>query len=166
EFMIALPSMMIGVAVLSLPTNLAKVTLFADGWIVIVGGGILFILFASLATKLTMMFPGEEFYTYTSYLVGKPVALLFTFINACIGLFLSSFSVRSVAYISQQSFFEQTPMEVLALGFLLIVVYAVANSRIGIFRLNILFFPIILMSFIIIGIFNIKWFELSNLLPL
>src|SRR5690625_3233624 len=166
EFMIALPSMMIGVAVLSLPSDLAKVTLFSDGWLSIVLGGVIFTFFTILGAKIVSLFAGEQFLTYTSFLVSKPVAIVLTIVNVCIGLFLSAYSVRSVAYISQQSFFEQTPMEVLSLCFLLVVIYAVSCSRVGIFRLNVLFFPIIMITFFLISIFNIQWFDMNNIFPL
>lgn len=166
ELMIALPSMMIGVSVLSLPSELAKVTLFSDGWIPIILSGIIFISFAFLAAKLAAYFPGKQFVSYTSTLVTKPVAIALTFIHALIGIFLSALSIRSVSYISQQYLFEKTPIEVLALMFLLVVVYAVSGSRAGVFRLNVLFLPIILVTFIILTLLNIEWFELDNFLPM
>jgi len=119
-----------------------------------------------LGTKLATLFPNQSFLSYTSFLVSRPVAIVLTLANVCIGLVLSAFSVRSVAFISQQYLFERTPMEVLALLFLLIVVYAVSGSRAGVFRLNVLFLPIILISFLFVGVMNIKWIETENLLPI
>lgn len=166
EFMIALPSMMIGVAVLSLPSELAKVTLFSDGWVSIVLSGIIFTFFSILAVKLATLFPEQSFLSYTSFLVTKPVAIVLTILHVVIGLVLSAYSVRTVAYISQTYLFDHTPVEVLTLLFLLVVVYAVSGSRAGVFRLNILFFPIILVTFLFVWVFNIKWFESANFLPL
>lgn len=166
EFMIALPSMLIGVSVLALPSQVASVTSFSDGWISILISGVMFTIFAILGTKLAALFPNQSFLSYMSFLVTKPVAIVLTFVNVCIALFLSAFSVRSVAYISQQYLFNHTPMEVLALLFLLVVIYAVSGSRAGVFRLNVLFLPIILVVFLFVGIMNIKWIEAENFLPL
>lgn len=166
EFMIAIPSMLIGVSVLALPGDVATVTSFSDGWISIVISGIIFILLAVLGTKLAALFPDQSFLSYTSYLVTKPVAIVLAMINVVIALYLSAVSVRSVAFISQQYLFDRTPLEVLALLFLLVVIYAVSGSRAGVFRLNVLFLPIILVVFIFVGLMNIKWIEAENFLPL
>jgi len=165
EFMIALPSIIIGVSILSLPSEVAKVTQFSDGWVSILLGGIIFTLFAVLATKLATLFPEESFFSYTSFLVTKPVAIILVFLNILVGLFISAYSVRSVAFISQQYLFNDTPMEVIALLFLLTIVYAVSGSRAGVFRLNVLFLPIILFVFLFVGLFNIQWFDPPNMLP-
>src|SRR5690625_1552851 len=165
EFMIALPSMMIGVSVLSLPSEVASVTKFSDGWISILVTGVIFTLFAVMGVKLASLFPDKSFFDYTSFLVTRPVAIVLVFINVFIALFLSAYSVRSVAYISQQQLFDQTPIEVLGLLFLLVIIYAVSGSRAGIFRLNILFLPIILGAILFVGLFNIQYFDLPNFLP-
>lgn len=166
ELMIAIPSIMIGVSVLSLPSEVASVTSFSDGWVSILFSGMIFTIMIVLGTKLVALFPNQSFLTYTSYLVSRPVAIVLTLINVCIGISLSALSVRSAAFISQQYLFEKTPMEVLAISFLLVVIYAVSGSRAGVFRLNILFLPIILVSFLFVCVMNIKWIEVENLLPL
>lgn len=165
EFMIALPSMMIGVSVLSLPSEVASVTKFSDGWVSILVTGVIFTLFAVMGVKLASLFPDKSFFDYTSFLVTRPVAIVLVFINVFIALLLSAYSVRSVAYISQQHLFDQTPIEVLGLLFLLVIIYAVSGSRAGIFRLNILFLPIILGAILFVGLFNIQYFDPPNFLP-
>lgn len=166
EFMFAFPSVLIGVAILSLPSDVAKVTSFSDGWVSIFLAGIIFTLLTILGLKLAALFPGKSFLTYTSFLISRPVAITISIILILLAIFTTAYSLRSVSFISQQYLFDQTPMEVLALAFLLVVIYAVSGSRAGIFRLNVLFLPIILLAFIFVVFFNIKWFEVNNLLPL
>src|SRR5690625_3242747 len=166
EFMILIPSMVIGVSILTLPSAVAQATLFADGWISILIAGLIFTFIAILGTKVAALFHDKSFLTYTSILVTKPVAIVLAFINIFIAIFISALSVRNVAFISQQYLFDHTPMEVLALSFLLVVVYAVSGSRAGVLRLNVLFLPIILFAFIFVGLFNIKWFDSPDLLPM
>lgn len=166
EFMIAIPSVIIGVGILSLPREVAIVTLFSDGWISILVAGIMVTFITILATKVAALFPGKSFLSYTTYLVTKPIALLFLFIIITVSLFFSAYSTRYIAYIAQQYLFEHTPMEVIALSFILVVVYAVSGSRAGLFRLNLLFLPIILFVFLFVGIFNVTWIERNNFLPL
>ncbi len=166
EFMIAFPSILIGVAILSLPGDVAKVTSFSDGWVSILVAGIAFTVITILAVRLTALFPDDSFLTYTSFLVSRPVAIGLTLVFVFLSITTVAYAVRSIAFIAQQYIFDQTPMDVLALSFLLIVVYAVSGTRAGIFRLNVLFLPIILFAFVIVGLFNLKWFEPSNLFPL
>ncbi len=166
EFMIALPSVIIGVSILSLPSEVAQVTLFSDGWVSITLAGVILTFIAILAVKVATLFPEQSFLSYTSYLVTRPVAMILAFIYIILSLFISAFAIRSVAFISQQYLFDHTPMEVLALSFLLVVIYAVSGSRAGIFRLNVLFLPIILLAFLLVGLFNIQWIEPVNYLPL
>jgi len=64
ELMIALPSIIIGVSVLSLPSEVAKVTKFGDGWVSILLAGIIFTFFAILAAKLAALFPEKSFKSY------------------------------------------------------------------------------------------------------
>lgn len=166
QLTIALPSAIIGVAILSLPREVAIVTLHSDGWISILLAGILSTFIAVLGAKVAAQYQDKSFYDYTSFLVTKPIAIVIVAINIIIAIYLCAYATRNIAYISQQYLFEQTPIEVLALTFLLVVVYAVSGSRAGIFRLNLLFLPIILIAFLFVGIFNFTWIESSNYLPL
>lgn len=166
EFSIAVPSVIIGVGILSLPREIAIVTLFSDGWVSILLAGIIVTIFAVMATKVAMSFPDQSFLSYTSYLVTKPVAFLFLVIIFLIALVFCAYSTRYIAYISQQYLFEHTPIEAIALSFLLVLVYAVSGSRAGLFRLNLLFLPIILFIFLLVALLNVTRIEISHYLPL
>lgn len=166
EIVFAIPSIIIGIAVLGLPNEIASNTLFADGWITIVVAGMILTVVTLLGTKLAATFPGESFLSYTSKIISKPIAYLFTVIFIFIFIFFSAHVLRATAYITKGYLFTRTPIEVLALALLLVVVYAVSGSRAGLFRLNILFLPIIISVFVIVSLLNIKWMNTSNLLPL
>lgn len=166
EFMFAYPSVIIGITILSLPSDVAQVTNFSDGWISILIAGILITFMAILAVKTASQFPDKPFLEYTSILVTKPIAMIIALLYSLTGILMSAYITRSVSYISQQYLFDRTPLPVIALGFILVVIYAVAGSRIGLFRLNILFLPIILFVYLFVGILNIPWYEATNYLPL
>src|SRR5699024_12700681 len=100
ELMIAFPSIIIGIAILSLPRDVALATLYSDGWVSILLAGIFFTFIAIIAAKLAATFPNKSFYDYTAYLVTKPVAIGLVFINVVFGLFLSSYSASSISFIS------------------------------------------------------------------
>lgn len=166
ELMFALPSTIMGVSILSLPRKLALDTLYSDGWISLLLAGVFFAILAVIGTKVASKFPNQSYFSYASTLMTKPIAIGVVIIQIILFIGLSAFSIRSLAYISQQYLFEHTPMEVISLSFLLVVVYAVSGSRAGLFRLNVMFLPIILFVMIIIAVFNITWIDLKNFLPL
>src|SRR5699024_6778292 len=166
EIMIAIPSIVIGVGILSLPRFLATVTTAADGWISILAGGVLAIGMTWIIAKLAASFPHQSFLSYASRIVTKPVAVVLTFLFAFFFLQVVAFQVREIADISKQYLFNRTPVEVLALVFLLVVVYAVSGSRAGLFRLNMMFFPIILFISSLVIFFSINRFESEHLFPM
>src|SRR5699024_5951757 len=127
--------------------------------------GILFSILAILAVKVAQSFPNDSFFTYTTYLLNKPFAFI---VLLCIIIFttlISSYILRSVAFMSKQYLFTNTPPEVITLTFLLVVIYALCGERIDLFRLNLLFVPIIIFIFLMVGVFSIETFEYENLLP-
>jgi len=61
---------------------------------------------------------------------------------------------------------DETPIEILGLIFLFVIMYAVAGSRAGLFRLNMMFFPFILVISLLLFIFNIRLVELKHFQPI
>ena len=80
EFICAYPSIIIGVAVLELPSLVAAETSFSDGWISIFLAGVIFTVLAILAVKVAMCFPDQSFFSYTSFLVTRPIAITISLI--------------------------------------------------------------------------------------
>ncbi|WP_404452097.1 spore germination protein [Virgibacillus necropolis] len=166
EIMIAVPSIVISVGILSLPRNLATTSVASDGWIAILVGGALAVLITWLLAKLAIRFPNQSFFTFTSNILSTPVAIIISILFAVIWLSVAAHQVRSIADVSNLYLLYHTPVEVTALCFLLVVVYAVSGSRAGLFRLNMLFLPIILFIALTVFAFNLKWFEPNLLLPM
>lgn len=165
EIMIAVASMIISVGVLSLPKDLATVTKFADGWVSIVLGGVITILFTWLATKLALSFQHQSFMSYATLITTKSTAVALTFTFSIVWISAAAYQVRKIADISKEYLFQHTPIEIIALAFFLVVVYAVSGPTVGLLRLNMLFFPIILFILFVIMIFNMNLFSAKNLLP-
>ncbi|WP_010651688.1 GerAB/ArcD/ProY family transporter [Oceanobacillus massiliensis] len=166
DILIAVPSIVIAVGILPFPRILAEKTVTADGWLAIVISGLLAIMLTWITAKLASNFPHQSFFTYASSLVTRPAAAILTFLFALQGVLLTSFEVSAITDISHQYLFERTPFEIVALIFLLVVVQAVAGSRVGIFRLNSMFLPIILVATAILVFFSIGYVEVENILPL
>ncbi|MFD2044741.1 endospore germination permease [Ornithinibacillus salinisoli] len=166
DIMIAVPSMLIAVGIISFPRHLAESTKASDGWAAIVLGGILAIVLTWSVAKIAASFPNQSFLAYASFLVSRPVAVVLTFLFAIQGIMIAALEVRSITDISHQYLFDRTPMEVVSLTFLLVVVYAVSGSRAGVLRLNALFLPIIYLTTAILIFFSIGFMEGKNLFPI
>jgi spore germination protein len=163
--MITVPAILIGGGILSLPAQVAGKTIGSDGWIAILASGILALVLTWFVAKLAAGFPNQGFLNYASAIITKPLAVIITIIFACISLLAAAYVIRTTANIAKEYLFDHTPIEAISLALLLVVVYAVAGSRVGLFRLNMLFFPFTVVIGITILVFNYKLFDLSNLLP-
>ncbi|TRM11547.1 GerAB/ArcD/ProY family transporter [Lentibacillus cibarius] len=165
ELMIAIPSVVIGVGVLSLPRSLAESTNVADGLFVLLFGGLCVVFITWLVAKLAVQFPQESFFSYTTSVTSKPVAVIYTLLLSVYGLSMTAFETRVIAAVADQYLFNRTPFGIIALIFLLVVMYAVSGSRTGLFRLNMIFLPIIAFITLLVIIFNIGMFVPGNLFP-
>lgn len=165
EIMIAVPSIAVGVGILSMPRNIAEATVSADGVVSLVVSGAFIVFFTWLVAKLASSFPQQSFLTYSSRIISKPIGIVLTFLLSVQGLMITAFEVRVIADVASKYLFSETPFEVIGLAFLLIVVYAVSGSRAGLFRLNMMFFPIIVFISILVVLFTMGLFEMDNVLP-
>ncbi|MFD0692868.1 endospore germination permease [Paenibacillus sp. GCM10027628] len=165
DIAITIASMIIGVGVLNLPRDLAKSTESSDGWISMTAAGLLAIGTAWILAKIATHFSQQGFFAYTSAAVTKPIAYVVTTALAVYFLSFVAYEVRAIANISKQYLFERTPVEAISLSFLLVVVYAVAGSRVGIIRLNILFLPFIIMITLIVLAFSMGKLSIEDLKP-
>jgi spore germination protein len=165
EIMLGTASMVIGIGILTLPRLVARVTESSDGWMSILIAGILAIFLAWVAAKLASRFPQMTFITYTERIATKPVAIILTCLMFIYFFFFSAYITRGIAIIAKQYLFDETPVEVIALIFILIITYAVAGSRVGLLRLNLLFFPIVLFFIVMLLSFSTGLVELKNLKP-
>jgi spore germination protein len=160
----AVASMLIGVGILTLPRQLAESTK-VNGWMSITIAGVFFIFFGWFTAKLASRFPKKTFLDYTAAIATKPVAIFLSLVLGLTFLFLVSFEVRALGNITKLYFFDRTPVEVITLVYLLVVIYAVAGSRAALFRLNIMFLPIVLFVTLLVQFFNLHLFEMNNLKP-
>ncbi|MCG1027961.1 endospore germination permease [Virgibacillus halodenitrificans] len=165
EILFAVPSIVIAVGILILPRSLASVTVSSDGWVALLIGGLLAIFVTWVTAKVAAAFPSQNFITYATTLVKRPIAVILTFLFAIQGIILTAYEIKQVSYTSQQYLFDRTPMEIISLSFLLLVVYAVAGTRAGVFRLNVMFLPIIIFATIILIVFSLVFVRVENVLP-
>ncbi|MFC4320033.1 GerAB/ArcD/ProY family transporter [Litchfieldia salsa] len=158
-------SMMIGVGVLTLPRLVANHTKAFDGWISILMAGLFFLSFGWFLAKIISSYPKKTFYEYTTLIMSKPAAVILTITLSVAFLLTCSLEARVIANISKLYMFDQTPIEAVALVFLLVVIYAVSGSRVALLRLNLMFLPIVIVITLLVQAFNVTLFQIENLRP-
>jgi spore germination protein len=165
EIQLGIASMILGTGILTLPRLVAEKTLYFDGWICIATAGLFAIAFAWICAKLACRFPKMSYFEYLPRIVTKPVAHVIVLLTAVYFFLILAYVVRGISEVSKRYLFEKTPIEAIALTFLLVVIYAVAGTRAGLLRLNIMFFPITLSVTVFVQVLNIGEIEVEHLRP-
>lgn len=165
DLMIAIIVNMFGIFTLTLAREVAKDTFSIDGWIAILIGGAIACFIGWVLAKIAVAFPNESFYSYASYLLTKPVAVVMTFIFSLQYLIITAFQIREIASLAHQYLFDRTPLEVITLSFLLVIIYAVSGSHAAVFRLNVIFLPIIIFGLLILILLPIGVIRKEDFLP-
>jgi spore germination protein len=165
EMTITITSMIIGVGILNLPRLLARETSSSDGWISIAVAGGAALLLAWFLAKFSILFHEQGYFLFTAQIATRPVAFIATGAITLYFLMFSAYEVRAIANISKQYLFERTPVEVIALAFLLVLTYAVSGSSVGLLRLNVLFLPLVLFIALVVLSFSTSIFKLDELQP-
>lgn len=166
DIMIAVTSNIIGISTLTMPRLIAQDTTAADGWIAILIGGGFACLFAWVIAKIASSFPNQSFFTFTSYLLSKPLAVIITVLFILYFIVITAYQVREVTVLAHQYLFDKTPVQVISLLFLLVVIYGVSGSRAAIFRLIVLFYPTVIIGLLLLTFLPLGLFKLDNLLPI
>lgn len=165
ETVFTISSLMIGVGIMTLPRTVAKATNSSDGWLSILIAGGVALLMAWLIAKLSVRFRNRTFLEYVGDKTGKPIAYMVGALYILYFLAFTSYITRSVAELTKQYLFDWTPGEVISLGFLLVVIYAVSGSRVGLVRMAVLFLPFVLLVTGIFLLMSVNLFEFKKLLP-
>jgi spore germination protein len=165
EICYAVASMLIGAGILTLPRSLANVTQTSDAWISILLAGGVTIFFTWVVAKLASQFPKKTFLEYATTIVSRPIAVILTLLFATHMVMFAGYETRVVGTISVMYLFDKTPIEAIAVLFLLGVNYAVYGSTAAILRLNLMFLPIILGISLMISFMNLGTAEVQNMKP-
>ncbi|EKS8360942.1 endospore germination permease [Bacillus cereus] len=155
-----------GIGLLSLPHSIASGTLFADGWVILFGSGFIVVILGWISTKLAAHFPKKSFYEYTSTLVSRPVAFLFSIIAICIYLCIAAYEIRSISVIVNLYLMENTDVKIIAFCFMLVLSYGLCGSRMALVQFCILGLYVVIVALIISFILNINNIDFTHLFPI
>ncbi|WP_058304103.1 GerAB/ArcD/ProY family transporter [Gorillibacterium timonense] len=158
--------MIIGIGILTLPDALTSSTHTTDGWISILLGGLVAILFSVLLAQLTTRFPQANYHDMISRITHPFVAHVAVGLFALYMFLFTTYEIRGLSSISKLYLFDETPVEAICLVFLLVLVYGASGSSLTLLRLNTLFLPVVLIVLFILLMFGMKAFHIQELKPM
>lgn len=153
-----------GMGITILPRKLAEYG-GQNGWLIITISLIFAIICLFLIDKVAMLYPNQNFYSYTSKIIGKPLAIILSLIFTLKILISISLEIRIFSEILKEIMLFNTPFWVIAITMLLLSGYMASNGyeargRIAEILIFIVFIPLIFVFFI--SLFDI---DFSNLKP-
>jgi len=137
-----------------------------DGWMLIIGGMVLALIYGYVISSLCKMFPDKTIVEFSSEIVSKPIGLLIVIAFFIKLLVIASLELRTFGELVKQTLLNDTPIEVIMLILLVVVTYLTrkgyeCRARIGEIILFIAFVPICLI--LLLGLSDVKF---SNLAPI
>ena len=94
--------------------DIANQTLFSDGWIILLLGGLICAVLGWFVTRVAILFPKQNFVQYTSAHLTKPVAYTISSILVLTFAALTAYESRMISIISQTYLFSDTPIQLLS----------------------------------------------------
>ncbi|MED0960485.1 endospore germination permease [Bacillus paramycoides] len=166
ELAILVISNICGIGLLSLPNTIASTTLFSDGWVVLLISGLVVVILGWICTKLTTFFPRMSFYEYTSTLVPRSVAILFSVMSICIYSSIAAYEIRSISVIVSIFLMENTDVKIISFFFLLVIAYGLCGSRMALIQLCIVGLYIVIGALVLSLVLNINNINFYHLFPI
>jgi spore germination protein len=162
---VILANILLGVGILTLPRVLAEKMMTPDGWITVIGGGIISFGFGMIMVKLSQRFPGKTFFEYSQFITGKWVGWALNLVLIIYFALFAGYEIRDMSEIIKYLLLEQTPKEFIILVFMCVGVYLTAGGMSPIARLLELILPFTLIVIILSFSLSLNLFEIDNLRP-
>jgi spore germination protein KB len=135
-----------------------------DAWISILLTAAAGLIIALIAVKLGRYFPGKTLFEYLEIMLGKTSGKAVGALYLFWFLYIAAAIVRE--YVSfLVIFFPRTPQVVMSAAGIMAVAYAVYGGLEVLARANQVFFPVIMVSFLVLAFLSIPQMDFINLLP-
>lgn len=155
----------IGVGILSLPSDLAMI-LNTSGWIAIILGGLIILPFVIIINRLFRIYPGMSFFQIGRKVMNPIIFNIFLIIMLSYSLLLLSYACRIFAEVIKAYLLETTPTEVIILTMLIAITYVARSKLEVVARVAVMIYPIILGFIIFLVIVNLPNADYTNIYPL
>ncbi|MCM3269757.1 GerAB/ArcD/ProY family transporter [Paenibacillus elgii] len=156
---------MIGTGILFLPQVMAKEAGTPDGWISVLIGGLLALLFGYIIIKLNGRFPRQTFFEFSQTVFGKAIGAIHIVLLSAYFTISSGYLTRVMGEVIHMYLLDKTPISCIILVFMMVGAYLATGGINPIARFIELFFPMILIILITLIGFSFEEFELDNIRP-
>ncbi|AOK90840.1 GerAB/ArcD/ProY family transporter [Paenibacillus sp. S33] len=153
------------VGIVSLPRTIAEQTKTPDVWQGLLLASLLGIGVIFIHVKLCQRFPGKTFYEFNPVIAGKFIGQLINIAFIVYCTMICSLVCRMMAEFLKGLALERTPIGMIIFPFLLLIGYLTWGGLHAMVRLVELFFPLTLIVFLLLIVFNINHFDIDNLRP-
>src|SRR6478735_8718350 len=158
-------STMLGVGLLTLPSSITNQTNNADGWIVLIMDGLLFIGIVLFLVWMVKYFTISCMFDFSQEVTGKLIGNIFNFAIVVYFTSVASFEVRAMAEMIHFYLLETLPIELIILSFILTGVYLITGGIDSIGKIMALCFPVTVIILLILYLLSIGMVDLKNLQP-
>lgn len=159
-----LVSSIIGIGIMTLPQELALI-LENDGWIAIIGGGLLIVPMLIIIDRIFKLFPGKNMVEIGNEIYGKKFNKVFLIIILLYFLIFMGFLVRSLGEMTKAFLLKNTPTEIIIIGFIVATSYIARTSIQIIGRASYHIYPIIIGFIVVLTILSLQSIDFTNMLP-
>ncbi|SDP47236.1 endospore germination permease [Halobacillus sp. SY10] len=166
QLVVVFISSMIGIGIILMPRDLAKTVDSQDLWLSIIFGAIAVSVVSCIYVALAVRYPGLTFFEMTTTIMGKIIGYVFNFLFAAYSLIVAAYILRVTAGIIKNYLLDTTPLYVVVGTFLLVSMYLIYNGAGDIVRFFQLYFPIMLVMFIVLCLLSIKNLDINNVRPI
>ncbi len=158
-------SIVIGIGVLSLPSDLAEIV-ENGGWLSIILGGILTIPIILVINNLNQSYPGKIYFEFGKEIVPPFIFNLISIVFLIYLISILTFSVRIFGEVIKVFLLETTPIEIIIIAMIFVTSYLGRCEIEVIGRMALIIYPIILLTVIGVAIFSLPGIDFSNIFPL
>ena len=155
----------IGVGILSLPSQLANIV-GLDGWMPLLISGIVMIAMISMIVKIFEYSPGLNIFEISRATLGPILSTIYQLIFSMYFIILLAFVARTLSEVIRAFLLAETPIEVIMFTFILVISYTARCEIDVIGRMGYLIYPIILGFVLFLVLVTLPTADFTNLLPI
>ncbi|WP_066506347.1 GerAB/ArcD/ProY family transporter [Abyssisolibacter fermentans] len=157
-------STVIGVGILSLPSNLAEIV-GADGWVTLLITGLATIIVLFVMTKLVLLYKDYTLVEMGRELVGRFLGDIVSLVYLTYTIAFISVVVRVFAEVVKMFLLNNTPLEVIIITMLLTTAYLTRKGIECIARIIQVIIPLVIIPIFVLWISLFPDLDISNILP-
>ncbi|WDV46009.1 endospore germination permease [Clostridiaceae bacterium M8S5] len=157
-------SSVIGVGILSLPSDLAEVV-GTDGWIILIITGLLSMAALYVITKLMLSYKDYTLIEIGRELVGRPIGDIVSLVYLIYAIIYIGLIVRIFAEVAKMFLLINTPIEIIIITMLLTTAHLTRKGIECIARIIQVTIPLVIIPIIILWLSLFPNLDISNILP-